>query len=362
MAEVASLRPIDCDLHIMVPGPGLRPIMPYLDDYWRDHITGRGADTLALSLTSYPPNAPLTARADWRADGFGLDAMRRNALDRFGTRLAICHTVWTPQMFYSEDMAAALCRATNDWIAAEFLDAEPRLRAAIIVPAQSADLAVEEIERRAGDPRFVSVQVLALGETPLGRRLHWPIYAAAERHNLPIDIHAGSSFRHPPTPNGWPSYLLEDYVDLAQGYQSQLLSLVTEGVFTKFPNLTVVLAESGFTWLPGFIWRADKTWRGLRREVPWVTAPPSEVIRRHVRVTLQPADAPPDPAMLERVIEHLGSDDMLLFSTDWPHWQFDEDRVIPDGFPAHLLRRVCVDNPLATYSRLGAQVAQEATP
>ena len=50
----------------------------------------------------------------------------------------------------------------------------------------------------------------------------------------------------------------------AQEAAAQLLSLVTEGVFVKFPELKVVMMESGVTWLPGMIWRADKTGRGVR--------------------------------------------------------------------------------------------------
>ena len=112
------------------------------------------------------------------------------------------------------------------------------------------------------------------------------------------------------------------------------------------------MVESGFTWLPGFLWRADKTWRGVRREVPWVTESPSTLVRRHVRFTLQPDNAPPETAMLERVLEHIGSDDILLFSTDYPHWHYDAQDVLPKGFPSRLLQKLLVDNPLATYSRL----------
>ncbi len=43
---------------------------------------------------------------------------------------------------------------------------------------------------------------------------------------------------------------------------------------------------------------------------------------------------------------------MLLFSTDYPHWQFDGEAVLPDGLPAPLLQKILVDNPLATYPRL----------
>ena len=61
---------------------------------------------------------------------------------------------------------------------------------------QSTERAVEEIERRAGDPRFVQVLMLVMGEQPLGKSLYWPIYEAAERHGFAIGIHAGSSYHH----------------------------------------------------------------------------------------------------------------------------------------------------------------------
>jgi predicted TIM-barrel fold metal-dependent hydrolase len=48
--------------------------------------------------------------------------------------------------------------------------------------------------------------LLVSGELPLGRRQNWPIYAAAQRHGLPVGIHAGSTYRHPNSPVGWASY------------------------------------------------------------------------------------------------------------------------------------------------------------
>ena len=140
------------------------------------------------------------------------------------------------QLVYNEDMARAFHRALNDWIAKEWLDRDPRLRASIIVPMQNVEYAVDEIERCAKDQRFVQVMVLAMQETPLGRRHHWPIFAAAERHGLPIGIHAGSNYRNPVTSLGWPSHYVEDYTSQAQGFQSQVTSLITEGVFAKYPE------------------------------------------------------------------------------------------------------------------------------
>ena len=162
-------------------------------------------------------------------------------------------------------MAAAFCSAINQWIARELLDRDPRLRASILIPLENPAMAVEEIERCAADPRFVQVLFFAMGEMPLGRRRFWPIYEAAVKHGLPIGVHAGSGYRHPPTSIGWPSYFMEDYVAQSAAFETQLLSFVAEGAFARFPELKVVFIESGFTWLPAFMWRANKTWRGVRR-------------------------------------------------------------------------------------------------
>ena len=345
---------IDCDIHPAVDGTRTT-LLPYLDDHWKEQVVSRAID--GLDLNSYPPRMPLSGRPDWRPKGAkpgsDLAMVRRQALDGLGSSHAICNVLYGAQAVFDVYMAAAFCRAINDWIAAEWLAAEPRLRASIVVPMQAPDLAVEEIERCASDPRFVSILVLAQGETLLGRRHFWPVYQAAERHKLPIVIHAGSQYRQAPSSIGWPSYRMEYYLAEAQAFQAQVLSLILEGVFGKFPGLKVVLAESGVAWLPAFMWRANKTWRGVRVEVPWVDREPAQIMRDHIRLTTQPFDSPPTAEGVEDLIDQIGSDRMLLFSSDYPHWQFDGDAVIPAHLPASIVARMCADNPIETFPRLG---------
>jgi uncharacterized protein len=349
--------PIDCDVHPAVPDT--KALLPYFDDYWREAIVNRGIDRLSLNLTSYPPNAPISARPDWRPHGkrpgSDVDLLKEHALDAFGSRFAILNCLHAAQVFHSEDMSAAFCTAVNEWLIHAWLDRDPRLRASILVPSENPELAVEEIERRSGDPRFVQVLMWAMNELPLGRRFFWPIYRAAERHGLSIGVHAGSLYRHAPTSAGWGSYSLEDYVLQSAAFESQLLSLVSEGALAKFPDLKIVFMEAGFVWLPAFMWRANKTWRGVRSEVPWVKRPPADIVRHHVRFTVQPVDDPPDDTTLERIIDQIGSDQMLLFATDYPHWHFDGMDALPLALAGKLARKILVDNPLATYSRLGVR-------
>jgi uncharacterized protein len=349
---------IDCDIHPAVGGTRTT-LLPYLDDHWKEQVVSRAID--GLDLNSYPPSMPFSGRADWRPahgklgsgkPGSELAMVQRGAFDQLGSSHAICNVVYGAQAVFDSYMAAGFCKAINDWIAAEWLSKDSRLSASIVVPMQAPDLAVEEIERRAGDNRFISVLVLAQGETLLGRRHYWPVWQAAEKHKLPVAIHAGSAYRTAPSSIGWPSYRYEYYLAEAQAFQAQILSLIYEGVFGKFPDLKVVLMESGVSWLPAFMWRANKTWRGVRVEVPWVEREPASIIRDHIRVTMQPFDGPPDAAGVADVIEQIGSDKMFLFASDYPHWQFDGDDPMPPHLPASIVSRMCADNPLETFPRL----------
>jgi uncharacterized protein len=344
---------IDCDLH--PAPPSIKALMPYLDDFWREHLAERYIDQSPFTLMSYAPNLPHSARPDWRPakglPGADLDTVRAQALDPFGTRFAIANVLHGLVALFNADMAAALCRAVNDWMAREWLDREPRLRASILVAPQDAELAAAEIERCAADERFVQVLLLVMGDRPLGHRTYWPIYRAAERHGLPIGIHAGSTFCRAPTGSGWPSYHLEDSILQGPAFEDTLVSFLAEGVFQKFPGTKLVLMESGFTWLPPLLWRTNKSWRGVRTEVPWIDRAPADIVRDHVRFTLQPADVP-NADVLNRIMDHVGSDEVIVFSTDYPHWQFDGDEALPDGLADATVRKILIDNPLATYPRL----------
>ncbi len=69
-----------------------------------------------------------------------------------------------------------------------------------------------------------------------------------------------------------------------------------------------------------------------------------------LRLTLQPFDAPPQPNHLLQLVDRLGSEEMLLYSTDYPHWHDDtpEPRLpeIPD---AALAAKIMYENARALY-------------
>lgn len=340
------IPPIDADLHPMVPS--LEALRPHLEPVWAEAIGQRGLE--GFENQSYPPNAPRTVAPRFRParGGFPDLAALRAFLDETGATHAILNCLYGVQMIFNADMNAGFTRALNDWIRAEWLDRDQRLRAAIILPNEP-DHAVAEIERLAPDTRFVqALRLVAGNEVGHGRRLHWPVYEALLRHDLPLCLHAGSAWRQPPTSLGWPSWVMEDVAAQQQAFQSALASLLTEGVFVRFPALRVVLAESGVSWLPAFLWRLTKTWKGVRFEIPWQAEPPSETLRRQVWLTIAPFDAPQQA--LPQVLEQLAMPDRLLWASDWPHW--NEGATLP---PDEKLLR---GNALAAYPRLAGGISR----
>ncbi len=331
---------IDADVHI--PNPRLRELLPLLPGHWVEHFSNtldKGASQLY-----YPPRSPVTGRPG------GLEELRESVFERGGAETAISSCLYAVDSIHNPDVACALASAVNDWQAREWLEREPRLRGSIVVPIGLAAAAAAEVERSAGHPGFVQVLIPVRTEHPLGSRHYHPLWKTIEQSGLVAAVHFGGAPTTPPTPTGWPTYFLEEYTAMAQVFASQLTSLIVEGVFDAFPGLRVVFLESGFTWLPAHLWRMDKEWRNLRRLVPWVRRPPSEYVREHVRFGIQPLDSPPDPRQLCEVVEQLGSEELLLYASDYPHVHaFDAGGVLLRLLPERLQRKIRSENARSFY-------------
>jgi predicted TIM-barrel fold metal-dependent hydrolase len=155
-------------------------------------------------------------------------------------------------------------------------------------------------------------------DEPYGKRRRHPIYAAAARARLPVALHAWGRPTAARSPNAHVTTYLEDYAANTIIVQSQLTSLVSEGVFELFPELRIVLTECGFSWLPPLLWRLDKNWKSLWREVPWLTRRPSEYVEKHFYMTIAPTHLPLDPALLREQLDLVGTC-RLLYASDFPH-------------------------------------------
>jgi uncharacterized protein len=342
---------IDADVHNYPADMG--DLTPYLSRRWQAYVAQSGMKVPAASM--YPKVFAAAARRDaWppngKQPGSDPDFARQQLLDEYNIDAAILNPLVAASSLHNRDLANALMRAVNEWTANDWCAVDARWRGSIAVNARDPATSAQEIEHWAQDDRFVQVLLLVRSHAPYGQREFRPIFRAAAEAGLPVGIHFGGGGDVPITACGWPSYYIEDHTAMSQAFETQLVSLVCEGVFSELPALRVVLIEGGFAWLPALLWRLDKNWRGLRSEVPWLTERPGDTVRRQVRATTQPMEEPDDPDHLLQILHMIGCDEFLMFSTDYPHWDFDApDRALPRQLPEPLRRRILADNAQQLY-------------
>jgi predicted TIM-barrel fold metal-dependent hydrolase len=336
----ARLHLVDCDIHPAVSSPA--EMGKFLPQRWREHLrmaSGNGARGDAWPPSGGPPASDLAFLRAHHLDAHGIDVGLLQPLSAGSTMMDL-------------DLGAAMCTAMNDWQIEKWLEPEPRLRGAICVTQEDPDAAVAEIERRAGDRRFVQVAIPPRTIEPIGRRRYWRVLEAAAHHGLPVGLHSAAYGPHTNSPTGWLSYYIEEHYCFAHALQTVVSSLVMEGVFERIPDLKIACIEGGFAWVPPLAWRMDRNWRRMRAEVPRVKRPPSDYMREHIWYTTQPIEEPERPEDLLDLIRWIG-EDRLMFSTDYPHWDFDDPKTaMPVRLGDELKRSIFAGNAQTLY-RLG---------
>jgi len=350
---------IDSDIHPLMDG---RQIVDHLAEPWRTRCASGN-----LGAANHPYWNPGGVR---RMDVVLPDGTRVESkpellaqyyLDQFNVEYAILNVdhlafALTPE----PDYAAALASATNDVLIHHWLAADPRFRAAMLVSPVDPQLAVREIERVGNHPGIVQVLMPSGAMLPYGNRFYHPIYAAAAEYDLPVAIHPGTEgvgISGAPTAAGYPGSYFEWHSGLVGNYLAHLISLVAEGVFVKYPTLKFVLIEGGAFWIPPLLWRLDKNWKALRQTVPWLDRPPSEIVMEHILLTTQPLEEPERVEHFRTMLGMFDAGHMLMFASDFPHWDGDTPDFAARMFPLDLRTRVMSETAREVYKLEAVQDA-----
>jgi predicted TIM-barrel fold metal-dependent hydrolase len=369
-AVPTALSRIDVDTHNLIFEAQVKP---YLTQRWQRYIDEFGLRQVAAFGLAVGQH-PLAARTDaWGPEGQppGLDPefFCQQLLEEHGIDLAIlnstlqssCHMMGPGS---PRELIAELARAGNTYEQEMWLDADPRFRGAICVAFEDPGATIAEIERCAPDDRFVQILLPFRTREPLGNSRYWEMFEAAEHFDLPVSLHPAA--QHGDTGSGWQSFYFEHHAGLPAALYPQVASLIFEGVFDRFPNLRIVLQEGGWSWVAPFMQRLDRSWRLLGSEVPDLARRPSDYVRRHFWFTTQPIEEPERQHHFIQVWDQFvgaGLGNRLMFSSDYPHWDFDApDRAIPHALSEDDREAIFSGNALGCYPRLGSLGTEYPAP
>lgn len=353
---------IDCDVHPYDFHSSRTSILGRLPQRWRDYASEYGLTRPGSPGGDRPRHREFSSRWDTEPLDNSIpmsnsEFAREQLLDKFDITAAMLNDI--PGYLFNgarstpRELAGEMCRAMNDEREEKWFSADERWHGSITTPYEAPEMAVREIQRRMDSPyRDQWRQVILAPDNlaPPGHKKYWPIYEICEEYGLPIGFHVLSSHRL--TPSGTPNYYFEEHVDWAAQNFPLISSFIFEGVFERFPNLKIALIELGWTWAVPLAWRMDAAYRLMHTEVPHLERLPSEYLRDHVWYTTQPMEEPEEGRWVDDVLEMFeksGMADKLMYSSDYPHWDFDEPNALPRNMSDGQRRSILGGNASSLY-------------
>jgi uncharacterized protein len=336
----------DADAHIMEPPSWLAD---HADPAWRDRLPPLYVNTLqpgeSDGLERYE-----SAHADprYRADDANQIMLRKNfaatgsfladdrptALDHLGFASQLIFNTFASgylaqhEQESASDLVSAAARAHNRAMLA-FCSADSRLLPTCYVPLHHFDAAVS-IAAEAIDGGAAAL--LIASACP---REHSPshveldrVWALAQDAGVPVVLHVGGGGRLlspkyfvnglPPVPDfhgGAENFRSIDYMAIPYPPMQTMSTLIFDGVLDRFPRLKWGVIEQGASWVPGLLRNLDAAFVAFRKNearLQRLSAPPSEIFRRQVRVTPYPHE---DTGWIVRE----SGPEVCMFSSDYPH-------------------------------------------
>jgi len=331
-----GFRIADSDMHVLEPA-----------DLWLNYIDPRFKARAPVGLTEVPrdvaiewegkriPNNTSLSRrmlqvvqagqADRyaHAERRGYDAVAQvEAMDQEGIDVAVLFP--SRGLFalavdgMDPELAAAIARAYNEWLAHFCAENPTRLLGAAMLAPHDVDAAVAEARRTVTELGF---RAMFMRPNPInGRYWHHPYYdplwAELERLGVPIGFHEGGSGEMPyieQTGKRFDRGIMGHVVSHSLEMMQACVSMCMGGVLERHPGLRVAFLEGNCGWAPWLLWRMDEhiEWRGAV-EAPDLTRPPSEYFKRQCWVSIE-CDEEPGVHAAETLADN------IVFSTDYPH-------------------------------------------
>jgi predicted TIM-barrel fold metal-dependent hydrolase len=153
-------------------------------------------------------------------------------------------------------------------------------------------------------------------------------YALLEEMGKPISFHAAYS---------WDDRALQmtnRFISVhALGFMwfnmIHMTNWVINGLPVRFPKLKVMWIESGLTWASGLMQRLDHSFMMRTSDAPLLREKPSHYMRQMFYST-QPMEIPEDKSVMEATFKMINAETQLVWSSDYPHWDFDLPSTIYD--------------------------------
>jgi uncharacterized protein len=337
----------DADSHLM-------ELDDCLDGYFearllkRFHASPNYRDRLATNVAKLRPGKSLAAHADpvfragvdanlllrknYEAHGAFIAADRPHVVEQLGFASQLVFTTFCLGNFgldQGSDMELCYAAANaHNRMMTEFCSVDPRLLATAYVPLEDFEKAKATTREaiKLGANALLIPSCCPQHHSPSHVELD-PVWAMAQEAGIPILFHVGGEEKLNPVfkVNGLPAvpdfhggddnFTSVSYMPIPNSVMQTLATLIFDGVFDRFPKLKWGAIELGAAWVPGWMRAMDSAAHAFMKNetrLQKLSAKPSELVRRQLRVTPYPHE---DAGWIVRN----SGPEMGLFSSDYPH-------------------------------------------
>jgi len=228
-----------------------------------------------------------------------------------------------------KEMEHELCWSYNRWLTEKVLpESNGRFYSMLSLPFSDPEQSLRQVETF-GDRKHVGgfMVTTVRSDVAVNDNAYMKVYRAIEERGLVLSFHSGPNWGEPIF-KSCNRFLSVHALGFAWYNVLHLTNWVINGMGERFPKLPVIWIESGLAWIPFLMQRLDHEYMLRPSECPLLKKKPSDYMR-DMYYSSQPMEIQ-DMGALECTFRMINAETQLLYSSDYPHWDFDLPSTIHD--------------------------------
>jgi predicted TIM-barrel fold metal-dependent hydrolase len=221
--------------------------------------------------------------------------------------------------------------AYTEWLLENVVSQSPRLKVLAYLPFSSPEHSLRAVRKFGEHPAVTGFMVTTPRFVGAHRNEYAPVYAELQERDLTLAFHAAHNWGE----QGMMQ--LDKFISVhSLGFPFTTMvhctNLLMHGILERFPNLKVLWIEAGLAWIPFLMQRLDGEYLKRTSDAPLLKKLPSEYMRDMYFATqpLEAAVRPESRSTLEATFEIIDAENTLVYSSDYPHWDWDLPSAIYD--------------------------------
>jgi len=227
-----------------------------------------------------------------------------------------------------KEMEVDLCWAYNRWLTEKVLpESNGRFYSMLCLPFSDPDASLRHVEEFGHRKHVGGFMVTTVRNLQVNDNAYMKVYRAMEERGLVLSFHSGPNWSEPVF-RACNRFISVHALGFTFYNILHCTNWVINGLGERFPKLPVIWIESGLAWVPFLMQRLDHEYMMRPSEAPLLKKKPSDYMR-DMYYSSQPMEIQDHDAM-ECTFRMMNADTQLLYSSDYPHWDFDLPSTIYD--------------------------------